>query len=302
MAKRSIMRDNKASSESAVIRSIVAWAALLFALTVLGGLPLFLGGLNLSKISSSTPHLPLILTGMLVSSFAPTLAALFVAGLYPEAEGIHSLLRQVRIWRAGIAWYALAIIGPIVLFLIADVIHVTAGGAPPERWLAPLQSGFGPGSIGWVVFGSLFAEEPGWRGFAQPRLQRRFGALRASILIGLLWATWHLWPVVLPGGRALQTPEDAAATYIRMISTAIVYAWMYNSTNGSLFLVMVAHFGHNLAASVVKAPPDSSHFHLTIALLYLVTGVCIVLTSDPWTLTRGSPGPVANRTFPHPEP
>ena len=289
------MRDNKASSESAVIlRSVVVWAALLFALTVLGGLPLLLRGLNLNKISPSTPYLPLILTGMLVSSCAPTLAALFVAGLYPEAGGIRSLLRQVRIWRVGIAWYALAVIGPIVLFLIADVIHVAAGGAPPERWLAPLQSGFGPGSIAWVVFGSLFAEELGWRGFAQPRLQTRFGALRASVLIGLLWATWHLWPVILPGGHALETPEDATATYIRMISTAIVYAWMYNSTNGSLFLAMVAHFGHNLAASVVKASPDSSHFHLTIASLYLVAAVCIVLTSDPWTLTRGSRRPVAN--------
>jgi membrane protease YdiL (CAAX protease family) len=296
------MRDNKASSESAVIRSVVAWAALLFALTVLGGLPLFLGGLNLSTITSSTPHLPIILTGMLVSSCAPTLAALFVAGLDPDAGGIRSLLRQVRIWRVGIAWYALAIIGPIFLFLIADVANVAAGATPPERWLTRLQPGFGPGSTGWVVFGSLFAEELGWRGFAQPRLQRRFGALRASILIGLLWATWHLWPVVLPGGRALQTPEDAVATYIRMVSTAIVYAWMYNSTNGSLFLVMVAHFGHNLAASVVKAPPDSSHFHLTLALLYLVVAVCIVLTSDSWTLTRGSRRPVANRAFPHPGP
>jgi membrane protease YdiL (CAAX protease family) len=281
------MSDYKLNSESAVnVWSVIAWAVLLFALTVLGGLPLFLGGLNLSRISPSTPHLPLILAGMLVSACAPTLAALFVAGLYPGAGGVRSILHQARTWRVGIAWYALALIGPIGLFLVADVVHVALGGSPFAHWLGfRLLAGFGPGSLFWVVFGSLFAEELGWRGFAQPRLQVRFGALRASILIGALWATWHLWPVITPGGLSLETPEDAAATYIRMISTSIVYSWMYNSTKASLFLVMVAHFGHNLAASVVPPPSDGLHVHLTIALLYLVVAVGIILMTNSRTLT-----------------
>jgi membrane protease YdiL (CAAX protease family) len=138
----------------------------------------------------------------------------------------------------------------------------------------------------WVVFGSLFAEELGWRGFAQPRLQERFGALSASMVVGVLWATWHLWPAITPGGLSLETPEDIAATYVRMISTAIIYAWMYNSTNASLFLVMVAHFGHNFAGSVVQAPSDISHSHLTIALLYSVVAVGIVVTTNSRTLTH----------------
>jgi membrane protease YdiL (CAAX protease family) len=284
------MGDDKSSSASSVnVRCVIFWAVLLFVLTLLGGLPLFLGGLNLNRISSSTPHLPIILAGMLVSACAPTLAALFVAGLYPGAGGVRSVLRQVRTWRVGVVWYALAVIGPIILFLVVDVIHIALGGAPPAHWLVfRLLSGFGPGSMFWVVFGSLFAEELGWRGFAQPRLQDRFGALRASIVIGVVWATWHLWPVITPGGLSPETSEDAAATYIRMISTAVVYAWMYNSTNSSLFLVMVAHFGHNFAGSIVQTPSGSSHFHLTIALLYLVVALGIVLTTDSRTLTRAN--------------
>jgi len=150
------------------------------------------------------------------------------------------------------------------------------------------MSGFGPGSLFWTVFGSLFAEEMGWRGFAQPQLQPRYGALKASILIGVIWSTWHLWIVITPGGVSLVTPEDAAATYIRLISTAIVYAWMYNSTNGSLFVVMVAHMGHNLAGSVVQTPPDASHFHFTLAMLYLAAAIGVVLLTDWRTLTRRS--------------
>src|SRR5258708_13326699 len=134
---------------------------------------------------------------MLMFDCAPTLAALFVAGLYPSAGGVRSVSRQVRTWRVNFAWYAIALIGPVILFLIADLIHMALGGAPPERWLVfRANSGVGPGSVFWIVFGSLFAEEPGWRGFAQPRLQVRYGALAARALIGLLLRTFHPWIVI----------------------------------------------------------------------------------------------------------
>ena len=268
---------------------IIAWIVLLLALTVLGALPFILGGLNLKQISSSTPHLPLIFTGMLITACAPTIAALLVAGFYPGAGGVRSVSRQIWTWHVETAWYVLVLVGAIVLFLLADLVHLALGGTPPAHWFVfRAMSGFGPGSAFWIIFGSLFAEELGWRGFAQPRLQRRCGALRASIFIGILWSTWHLWMVITPGGLALVTAEDAAATYIRLISTAIVYAWLYNSTNGSLFLVMVAHAGHNIAGSLVQTSPDGSHFHFTLAILYLGAAMGVVLLTDRRTLTRGS--------------
>jgi hypothetical protein len=51
---------------------------------------------------------------------------------------------------------------------------------------------------------------------------------------------------------------------------------------------MVAHFGHNFAGSIMQTPSDSSHFHLTIALLYLVVALGIVLTTNSRTLTRAN--------------
>src|SRR5258708_3163028 len=116
--------------------TVVAWVVSLFLLTLLGALPLLFGGLNLTRISSSTPHLPLIYAGMLITACAPTLAALFVAGLYPSAGGVRSVSRQVRTWRVNFAWYAIALIGPVILFLIVDFIHIALGGAPPAPWLA----------------------------------------------------------------------------------------------------------------------------------------------------------------------
>jgi membrane protease YdiL (CAAX protease family) len=263
---------------------MIAWVLLLFVFTILGALPLLLEGLTLSTISQSTPHLPLVMTGMLVTSCAPTLAAIFVAGLYPGAGGVRSIFRQARIWRVGLMWYAAALIGPIILFLIVEALNALGRGGLPAHWIAP--SFGGPGGLYFVIFGSLLAEEPGWRGFAQPRLQARYGALAAAILIGVLWSTWHLWYVITPGGFANVTGADAAATYIRLTSTAVIYAWMYNSTNGSLLIAMLAHVGHNLAAGLMPSTGDGGWRHLTIALAYFAVALTVVFMTDRRTLRR----------------
>src|SRR6516225_544576 len=263
---------------------IGVWVLLLFVITCLGALPLILQGLNLNRITQSTPRLPVVMAGMLVISCAPTLAALFVAGLYSGAGGGRSISRQVGIWRVGLVWYALALVGPSLLFLAAEAFNAVRNGERPAHWILPSFSG--PGGLYFVIFGSLFAEEPGWRGFAQPRLQTRYGALAASIIIGVLWSTWHLWYVITPGGFANMTGTDALATYIRLTSTAIVYAWMYNNTGGSLFIAMLAHLGHNLAASLIPTPADGGWHHLAIAVAYLMVALTVVLMAKPQTLRR----------------
>lgn len=262
---------------------IVAWVVLLFSLTLIGGLPMLLQGVNLTGISQSTPHLPMILMGMLVTSCSPTLAALFVARFYPGAGGLRSVFEQVKVWRVGSIWYVIALIGPVLLMLAAKAINAVRLGIMPTQWMI-WPSFSGPGGLPFIIFGSLLAEEPGWRGFAQPRLQVGHGALAASVLIGLLWSTWHLWYVILPGGLSTVTGTDAVATYVRLTATAVIYAWMYNSTNGSLLTVMIAHLGHNLAASLIPTPADGGQQHLITAILYLVVGMIVVLTKDARTL------------------
>jgi membrane protease YdiL (CAAX protease family) len=270
------------------VGQIVAWILGLFALTFIGALPILLQGLNLTRISQSTPHLQLVLIGMLVTSCSPTLAALFVVGLYPNAGGLRSISRQVRTWRSRPIWYLIALIGPVILLLAARAINAARSGALPGHWMV-LPSLAAPGGLAFVIFGSLFAEEPGWRGFAQPRLQVRYGALSSSIFIGLLWSTWHLWYVILPGGLSSVTGTDAAATYVRLTSTAVIYAWMYNSTHGSLFIAMIAHLGHNLAASLIPTPSDGGQQHLITALLYFVAATIVILTTDARTLRARAP-------------
>ena len=279
------MKDPLVVAMSWKREQIAAWVLLLFALTFLGALPLLAQRLNLSNVSSSTPHLAAVMTGMLVISCAPTLAALLIAGFYPGAGGIRSIAGQVKIWRVPFFWYLIALIMPCVLLLSAEAFSAVRRGTAPSHWMT-LPGFSGPGGLYFVIFGSLFAEEPGWRGFAQPRLQTRYGALAASIFIGLLWSTWHLWYVITPGGFSNVTGTDAAATYLRFTSTAIIYAWMYNNTNGSLLIAMLAHLGHNLAASLIPTPPDGGRQHLIVALSYLMVAVVVILLTESRTLRR----------------
>ena len=87
------------------------------------------------------------------------------------------------------------------------------------------------------------------------------------------------------GGISGLTLSDLAQTYICLISTAIIYAWIYNSTKGSLLLVMVAHAGHNIGTELIPAG-DSQAVPVIVALLYLVVATVVVLTAGPRTLSR----------------
>ena len=282
---RSSIQSSATAHISWSSRQFTAWVVLLFALTVLGALPLLVQRINLSQITNSTRWLPLVMTGMLVTSCSPTLAALLVAGIYPGAGGVRSVTRQMRVWRVPVVWYGLALIGPIILLWVAEAFTALHRGTPPAHWtVSPSFSG--PGGLYFVIFGSLFAEEPGWRGFGQPRLQVRFGALTASIVIGFIWSAWHLWYVILRGGFSNVTGTDAVATYVRLTSTAIIYAWMYNSTNGSLLIAMLAHLGHNFASSLIPTPSDGGRQHLINALCYLVAAILVVAITDSRTLRR----------------
>jgi len=246
-------------------------------------LPMLLQGLSLAAVSQSTPHLPLVLLGMLVTSCSPSLAALFVVLIYPGAEGLRSVFQQLGMWRVPTIWYVIALIGPVLLLLAAKTLNAARLGRVPTQWMV-LPSFSGLGGLAFIIFGSLFAEEPGWCGFAQPRLQVRYGALATSVFIGFLWSTWHLWYVVLPGGLSNVSGIDAVATYIRLTSTAVIYAWMYNSTNGNLVIAMIAHFGHNLAASLIPTAADGGQQHLIIALLYFIGAMIVVFATDARTL------------------
>jgi membrane protease YdiL (CAAX protease family) len=285
------------SPGSRIDKAVIAWAIMVFALLFLGLAPLYILHLDLAKLNANSSGAPPIaLVGIVFTAYTPTIAALLIAWRWPGAGGVRKLLKQLTRWRTYVGWYVLALIGPIPLLLLADLIYVAFGGAAPQQWLA-MPTGTAEGGMSALVFtvGAVIAgavgEELGWRGFGQARLQAGIGALGAAIVIGLLWSTWHLWPVAVPGGLSLFDWTDFPQTYLRLTSTAVLYAWLYNNTRGSLLVVVVAHGAFNLDSAIVQSPASDVHtIPIIVAILHGLAALAVVIATNPRTLTRGGSG------------
>ena len=263
-------------------RVVVWWVIGLAAITGLGMLPLFFYQLDLSTLTFSTPVPIVVGIGIELTAYAPTLAALLAVWLVPGGGGVRNLLRPIARWRVGVGWYVLALAGPTGLFLIGDLIRLILGlPLPAIPFTFPELASFGL-LVGALIAGS-FGEEVGWRGIGQPLLQARFGALTAAVIVGILWSAWHLWPVLAPGGLGSTDASDVVLTFVRLIATAIVYAWLYNSTGGSLLIVMLAHAGHNIAVRLVPLDATLRHGDPIVTLLYgLAATIVVAMTGGRW--------------------
>jgi len=143
--------------------------------------------------------------------------------------------------------------------------------APPEAFSAgflPLL----PIVFVTQVFGSSMGEELGWRGFALPRLQTGQSALLASGVLGVVWGLWHLPRVWIPGD-----PFDIASfgwLMLGMVLDAVLYTWVFNSTKGSLLLVLLLHTAQPVTTLfLAKVPNPLIENALTALLVILVVAM-----------------------------
>ena len=129
-------------------------------------------------------------------------------------------------------------------------------------------------------------EEPGWRGFALPRLQRRFGALGASLVLGAIWAAWHVPSFFISGTSQAGIPFVVDAPYVVLL--AVVFAWVYNSTGGSVLATMLLHAGLN--AIVLWFPADLtggiSKANLVVVLVVGLTALVLIGAYGPRDLAN----------------
>jgi membrane protease YdiL (CAAX protease family) len=126
-----------------------------------------------------------------------------------------------------------------------------------------------------LVGGPLF-EEPGWTGFAQPRLQRLYGPLVGGLILGSLWALWHLPVFLIPSQDLRDIPPrgtvlDFAVFAFALIGLRLIIMWVVNNTRNSVLMAIVLHASSNTfyAAALVqlfRAPAVlGSYFNLTMA-------------------------------------
>ncbi len=215
----------------------------------------------------------------LVGAFGPFLAAFITAALLEGKHGVGMLLRGFQIWRVGWRWYSFALLWPLALSLATSGVHVLLGGAPPDLARPPFfdlyplpqeARALGPWAFLPLVFaqnvflGSAMGEEPGWRGYALPRLQARFGALRASVILGLLWALWHL-PLNFVQGDPREGFFDVWLV-LGLVATAILFTWICDHARGSLLPALLFHA--SIAVTGLFLTPSPAHPAIEVALTW----------------------------------
>ena len=190
-----------ARDEGLLVRHpIIFYAIIACAGTWLVWLPLLLSKDGLGVLSYSSP-LSLILTGGIGTFSGPALAAFVMTGVTVERDDVRRLLRSIVLWRVGLRWYLFVLLGtPLVLMLGALVVPGTLASFEPMPPLSMLTSYLILFIYPALIIGGPLGEEPGWRGFALPRLQRRYGPLVGTLILSPLWAFWYV-PVWLTAWR-----------------------------------------------------------------------------------------------------
>jgi membrane protease YdiL (CAAX protease family) len=190
-----------------------------------------------------------------VITFGPMVAALVMTAALQGRQGLARLSTRMRAWRVGSRWYGAALL-LIPLFYIVGTLVLP--GAPasyaPESLVVLVVTWFIVLTLGGVIGGPL-GEEPGWRGFALPRLQAQLGPLGGTLLLGLVWAGWHFPQFLMPewadqnGGLSAAT---VATFVVTVLSIAVILTWIFNHTGGSVLLAMVAHSSVNTSQAVLN--------------------------------------------------
>ena len=225
--------------------------------------------------SPDGPHGPLFLLGV----FAPGIVALGFTVRTGGRTAVASLLHRLVDWQVPARWYVFALGYMVAVKLTVALLYRAAFGAwarfgtEPWYWMLPATLG----SI--LIFGQA-GEELGWRGYALPRLAKRLGLGAASVLLGVVWALWHLPLFFVPAGDTFR--QSFPLYLLQVTALSVAMAWLYSNTRGSLLPVMALHAAVNNTKDIVpSADPGATNpwalsqspvAWLTVMLLWLSAG------------------------------
>lgn len=209
----------------------------------------------------------------IVKSFGPFLAAYILTGFLEGKDGVKRFRKSVRQWQTGWLWYLITLL--VIPALLLGGILIQPGSLAGFKGITPLIL-VNYAVTYLVVFfgGGPLGEEPGWRGFALPRLQKQYGPLAGTLILSALWTCWHL-PDFLTSAQGGGPGTGISAFLVNfpiflalVTAIAVILTWIFNNTRGSVFLSILAHASVN-TPQVVLVPlfPAVTTTRLNLAAL-----------------------------------
>jgi membrane protease YdiL (CAAX protease family) len=211
------------------------------------------------------------------SLLGPMVAAMAVTAWRSGRPGLRRLAQGMVRWRIGWRWWIVAT-SPLLAVLLLWPVLMALGLAPAAGDLRR-YNGLPVLNVVWVLLLVIvvngLGEETGWRGYLLPRLETRLGPLRATVVVSLVWAGWHIpqffYLHSLRGFSPLMIPVWGYGLFCG----AVIMTWLFNRTGGSILAVAVFHGTYNLSNGTLAASAHSGL--LSIVTWVLVVGFAIVL-------------------------
>ena len=251
-------------------RNLVFFFLLVFGLNAIMWVSVGIFGLKMPA-SFSDPTFPLWLLVALPATCGPTIAAFLMTAITEGKSGVKALWR--RFWNRNLSfkWLLVTLLFLELLRLAAILVARMVDGQPYPivEASSPLWTYIPLFLQAFVVSGMV--EEFGWRGYVLPRFQAKWSALVSSIVLSLIWASWHIQAFFIPGLPLYQS--NFWEWVPGMILASIVYTWIFNNTKGSVLAAALIHAAGN--TSVVVFPTHTIWYYFGILLLAIIVIVAI---------------------------
>jgi membrane protease YdiL (CAAX protease family) len=215
----------------------------------------------------------------LVGGFGPTIAGFVAVAVTPADGSLGEYGARLVRWRVNPIWWLAAFLTPVVFALGKEWIAVQAGRAELVHVgeIEPLAR-FAMLFPTMVIGGGL--EELGWRGVAQPLVERRAPRLAAALLVGGVWALWHLPLFHIPG--VSQSGRNFPLFAADVLGNAVLLAWIYGQTRSILLCVIFHAMGNTATAMGLAAVgPPTGVGAWTAVVVKLVVAVAFLLFVTP---------------------
>lgn len=223
---------------------------------------------------------PYMLPAM-IAGFGPIIMAMVAARMEGKG-GVRALFARLRRGPVRGTWYVVALGIFAAIYVASTAVYRAFGGPSAGRWLYLPEN---PQHVAAMILMPV-VEEPGWRGFALPRLQPRYGRIGASLLLGVGWALWHTTMFVLQG----TTPLVFAVALVNIVAGSVIFSWIYNHTRGSLWLAILAHVGVHWNNPMHAVPANLTPFAVYTAGTVVAAMAVLIFDRAAWRTPSSGEG------------
>lgn len=203
-------------------------------------------------IKMKLPPEQVLAYGLFTLGMGPLISAVMITSIVDGKDGLKKLWQQSTKWNVSVKWYLVALGLPILLSVVSVGIGWLAnGGKLTYSFKLPIEN-FLPFFFYMLIFTGI-TEEPGWRGFALPRLQSRYNAEKASWILGILWGLWHFPFIIYYTYNTGIAPLliSLLGLTLGIVGWTIVNTWLYNNTGSVLIMILLHGWGNTVQSYLV---------------------------------------------------